>query len=84
MPAAVRHPARDDHQRLLASLNDRQREAVTASDGPILVIASPGSGEQYRKALDLKPQFASVRDVLLPELDDGGQRGLRARLPCSR
>ena len=45
MPAAARHPAGDDHQRLLASLNDRQREVVTASDGPILVIAGPGSGK---------------------------------------
>ena len=30
--------------------------------------------EQYRKALDVEPEFAWVRDVLLPDLDDGGQR----------
>ena len=30
-------------QPLLADLNDRQREAATAPDGPVLVIAGPGS-----------------------------------------
>ena len=33
-----------------------------------------GARVQYRKALDVEPEFAWVRDVLLPDLDDGGQR----------
>ena len=47
MPTTVpdRPTARYDHEQLLATLNERQREAVTAPDGPILVIAGPGSGK---------------------------------------
>ena len=47
MPTTVpdRSTARYDHEQLLATLNERQREAVTAPDGPILVIAGPGSGK---------------------------------------
>ena len=47
MPTTVpdRSTARYDHEQLLATLNERQREAVTAPDRPILVIAGPGSGK---------------------------------------
>ncbi|MEK7560388.1 MAG: UvrD-helicase domain-containing protein [Patescibacteria group bacterium] len=46
---------------LLASLNDKQREAVTATDGPVLIIAGPGSGKT--RTLTARVAFLMARGV---------------------
>jgi DNA helicase-2/ATP-dependent DNA helicase PcrA len=38
-------PSISPTENLLAGLSDRQREAVTHADGPLLIVAGPGSGK---------------------------------------
>ena len=38
-------PDPEAEKRILGGLNERQQEAVQATDGPVMIIAGPGSGK---------------------------------------
>lgn len=51
--------------RLLDDLNDRQREAVLAGDGPVLVVAGPGTGKT--KTLTVRLAYLLAERHVTPE-----------------
>ncbi len=57
MPTTVPSPTPEEHERLLASLNDCQREAVTAPDGPTLV-----GGEHAARNAQLAAAYQAALD----------------------
>jgi len=68
----------------LARLNERQREAVTHADGPLLVVAGPGTGKTQLLAArvawlllqpDVRPQ-----EILCLTYTDAAAQNLRQRL----
>jgi len=54
-----------DINRLLDGLNDRQREAVLADDGPVLVVAGPGTGKT--KTLTVRLAYLLAERHVAPE-----------------
>lgn len=54
-----------DTNRWIESLNDRQREAVLADDGPVLVVAGPGTGKT--KTLTVRLAYLLAERHVAPE-----------------
>ena len=65
-------------------LNDRQREAVNHVDGPLLVVAGPGTGKtqllSLRAANILATCDASPQNILCLTYTDAGAQAMRKRL----
>ncbi len=66
------------------SLNDMQKKAVDNIDGPLLVVAGPGSGKtellSLRTANILKISQVSPNNILLLTFTDSGAHNMRERL----
>ncbi|HCH10676.1 MAG TPA: DNA helicase UvrD, partial [Dehalococcoidia bacterium] len=69
---------------ILAQLNPRQREAAEAIDGPLLIVAGPGSGKTrlitYRIAYLVRVVGVSPRRIAALTFTNKAAREMRSRL----
>src|SRR3954465_15330363 len=73
-----------DFKQKLASLNDAQMQAVNTIEGPVLVIAGPGTGKtqllSMRVANIIKTTDTAPNNILCLTFTDNAARNMRERL----
>ena len=74
----------DNFAKNYARLNEKQKQAVDQIDGPVLVIAGPGTGKTQllstRIANILKKTDANPENILAMTFTESGAREMRERL----
>lgn len=73
-----------DFKKRYDKLNDKQRQAVDTIDGPVMVIAGPGTGKtellSIRVASNLKQTDTLPENILCLTFTESGATAMRERL----